>query len=91
MQIHDMHAIFYTEPCTFTKGAARGSPFMMQHEKKTCLHLTFSHTMALKLDANVFQYEMNVYTGNENLIFASQCLLNMAARSTWSHFEACDQ
>ena len=51
----------------FRQGVARGSPFMAQH-KKTCLHLNFSHAMALKLDSNVFQYKMNVY--KENLIFS---------------------
>ena len=57
-------------------------------QKMLCLHLIFSHAMALNLDANVFQSKMNAY--NENLIFASKCLSNTAASPVWSHFEACD-
>ena len=67
IQVHGMRAVFHAELCTFAK-VWLGEVPSWHSTKKTCLHLNFSHAMALKLDANVFQYKMNVY--KENLIFS---------------------
>ena len=55
MQIHGMHAMLHAEPCTFAKGQLGDVPPSMMQQEIQRLHLRFSQTMALKLDANVFQ------------------------------------